>query len=271
MAHKKGVGSTDNGRDSNPKYLGVKLFGGQSARAGNIIVRQRGTKFHAGDNVYQGRDYTLHAQVDGTVVFRRRRGDRTYVSILPNDADVAQQTRPIIGTREATAAAVGAIATRTAAPTKQVETKASVLPSKEAVAAETDERVTDPELARDSVSEPGAADLNDIATPAEEVRQSVATPVDATGANAPEAQGGDDLTRIEGIGPKIAEHLAAAGVTTFAALADASVEQLQTVLDEAGPRYRVHNPGTWPEQAALARDGKDEELAKLQDELKGGK
>ena len=81
MAHKKGVGSTDNGRDSNAKYLGVKLFGGQSARAGNIIVRQRGTRFHPGENVYKGKDFTLHAKVDGTVAFKRRRNNRVYISI----------------------------------------------------------------------------------------------------------------------------------------------------------------------------------------------
>lgn len=86
MAHKKGVGSTDNGRDSNPKYLGVKLFGGQTAKAGNIIIRQRGTKYHAGENVYLGRDFTVHAKVDGTVVFNKRRNNRTYVSIIPADA-----------------------------------------------------------------------------------------------------------------------------------------------------------------------------------------
>ena len=268
MAHKKGVGSTDNGRDSNPKYLGVKLFGGQSARAGNIIVRQRGTKFHAGDNVYRGRDFTLHAAVDGTVVFRRRRGDRTYVSIQPVDPAVAEQTRPIIGTRDA-AAAVGAPAARPASA-KTTPTP-SVPPSEEAVAAEVDERVADAELARDSVTEPGAADLNAIATPDEEVAQTVATPIDESGANAPEASGGDDLTRVEGIGPKIAEHLTAGGIATFAQLADAPLERLQEILDEAGPRYRVHDPGTWSRQAALARDGKDDELQQLQDELKGGK
>jgi large subunit ribosomal protein L27 len=85
MAHKKGVGSTDNGRDSKSKRLGVKLFGGQSARAGNIIVRQKGTKFHPGDNVYMGKDFTLHAKVDGTVAFRRRRKNRMFVSIVPAD------------------------------------------------------------------------------------------------------------------------------------------------------------------------------------------
>lgn len=85
MAHKKGEGSTQNGRDSNAKRLGVKLYGGQGAVAGNIIVRQRGTRFHPGDNVYMGKDFTLHAAVDGTVAFRKSRRDRTFVSIIPFD------------------------------------------------------------------------------------------------------------------------------------------------------------------------------------------
>lgn len=73
MAHKKGGGSTKNGRDSNPKMLGVKKFGGEAVRAGNIIVRQRGTKYHPGDNVGRGGDDTLFALADGTVVFRKGR------------------------------------------------------------------------------------------------------------------------------------------------------------------------------------------------------
>ena len=85
MAHKKGEGSTQNGRDSNPKRLGVKLYGGQKAVAGNIIVRQRGTKFHPGEHVYLGKDFTLHAAVAGSVVFTKKRRDRTYVSIMPFD------------------------------------------------------------------------------------------------------------------------------------------------------------------------------------------
>jgi len=72
MAHKKAGGSTRNGRDSNPKYLGVKRFGGESVLAGNILVRQRGTRFHAGDNVGTGRDHTLFALSDGTVRFETR-------------------------------------------------------------------------------------------------------------------------------------------------------------------------------------------------------
>ena len=82
MAHKKGVGSTDNGRDSNSKRLGVKLFGGQEAKAGNIIIRQRGTKFHPGTNVRKGKDDTLFATADGKVVFTKKgKFNRQYISI----------------------------------------------------------------------------------------------------------------------------------------------------------------------------------------------
>lgn len=81
MAHKKGAASTRNGRDSSPQYLGVKKFGGEAVVAGNIIVRQRGTKFHAGQNVGLGKDHTLFALVDGTVKFGTRR-DRKVVDVI---------------------------------------------------------------------------------------------------------------------------------------------------------------------------------------------
>jgi len=84
MAHKKAGGSTRNGRDSNPKFLGVKRYGGEQVDAGNILVRQRGTRFHAGDNVGVGRDHTLFALADGKVVFRERgKPARKFVSIEP--------------------------------------------------------------------------------------------------------------------------------------------------------------------------------------------
>ena len=83
MAHKKAGGSSRNGRDSESKRLGVKLFGSQSARAGNIIVRQRGTKWHPGDNVGIGKDHTLFALTDGTVAFRDGKLGRKYVHIMP--------------------------------------------------------------------------------------------------------------------------------------------------------------------------------------------
>jgi len=86
MAHKKGVGSSKNGRESQSKRLGVKIFGGQAALAGNIIIRQRGTKHYPGTNVYMGKDHTLHAQVDGLVKFTKKRDNRSYVSIEPFEA-----------------------------------------------------------------------------------------------------------------------------------------------------------------------------------------
>ena len=84
MAHKKGVGSSDNGRDSKSKRLGVKKFGGQAVIAGNILVRQRGTKFHPGTNVGCGKDFTLFPLTDGVVAFKKGKKDRTFVDVVLN-------------------------------------------------------------------------------------------------------------------------------------------------------------------------------------------
>jgi len=81
MAHKKGAGSSRNGRESESKRLGVKIYGGQQAVAGNIIVRQRGTVHHPGKNVGLGRDHTLYALIDGTVIFKKGRNNRSFVSV----------------------------------------------------------------------------------------------------------------------------------------------------------------------------------------------
>ncbi|MFM7546080.1 MAG: 50S ribosomal protein L27 [Synechococcales cyanobacterium] len=87
MAHKKGTGSTRNGRDSNAQRLGVKRYGGEAVKAGNILVRQRGTKFHPGNNVGLGSDYTLFALVDGTVTFERRGKNGKKISVYPAVAE----------------------------------------------------------------------------------------------------------------------------------------------------------------------------------------
>lgn len=81
MAHKKGAGSSRNGRESHSKRLGVKLFGGQAAKAGNILVRQRGTVHHPGKNVGMGKDHTLYALIDGTVTYKKKKDDKSYVSV----------------------------------------------------------------------------------------------------------------------------------------------------------------------------------------------
>ena len=89
MAHKKGQGSTRNGRDSNPKMRGVKRFAGQEVKAGSILVRQVGTKFHAGDNVGIGRDWTLFARIDGVVKFERHGKSKMRVAVYPPAAAAA--------------------------------------------------------------------------------------------------------------------------------------------------------------------------------------
>ena len=83
MAHKKGVGSSKNGRESESKRLGVKIYGGQFAKAGNIIVRQRGTVHHIGENIGMGKDHTLFALIDGVVEFRKKKDNKSFVSVKP--------------------------------------------------------------------------------------------------------------------------------------------------------------------------------------------
>lgn len=89
MAHKKGVGSSKNGRESHSKRLGVKVYGGQTCKAGNIIIRQRGTEHHPGLNMGMGKDHTLYALGDGVVTFKKGRLDRSYVSIIPAETTEA--------------------------------------------------------------------------------------------------------------------------------------------------------------------------------------
>jgi len=88
MAHKKGAGSSQNGRESESKRLGVKIFGGQAAIAGNIIVRQRGTKHNPGENVGMGKDHTLFAMIDGVVEFRKKKDNKSFVSVVPFEEKV---------------------------------------------------------------------------------------------------------------------------------------------------------------------------------------
>ena len=215
MAHKKGVGSTDNGRDSNSKRLGVKLFGGQSAIAGNIIIRQRGTKFHPGENVGMGKDFTIYSLIDGTVSFKKKRLNRTFVSVLPEGSETAVASKP--------AAKSKAAVKKEAAPTTKAE------------------------------------------APAKKEKATAAPKKSA------KAKGGDDLKKIEGVGPKIAEILTNAGLATFEAVSKASADQIREILAEAGNRYKSHDPTTWPKQAEFAAAGQWDELKEWQDKLDGGR
>jgi large subunit ribosomal protein L27 len=212
MAHKKGAGSSRNGRESHSKRLGVKIFGGQPAIAGNIVIRQRGTAHNPGENMGIGKDHTLFALVDGLVHFKKGFKGRSYVSIIPFDAS-------------------------------EVAVEANVKSQKVTVIAST----------------PAAVEV-------------VAEVVEVAAPKAKKAKPeGDDLKKIEGIGPKIAELFNNEGIMTFAQLSETSTERMQEILDAAGSRYSSHNPGTWAKQAAMAAAGQWDELKAWQAEMDGGK
>jgi len=140
MAHKKGAGSSRNGRESHSKRLGIKIFGGQPAIAGNIIVRQRGTKHNPGVNVGIGRDHTLFALTDGNVVFRKKADNRSYVSVVPFETEtVAEVAAPApkvkAETKAVEAAPVAEVATEEAAP----KAKKAAAPKAKKEAADTEE------------------------------------------------------------------------------------------------------------------------------------
>jgi len=139
MAHKKGAGSSKNGRESHSKRLGIKIFGGQEAIAGNILVRQRGTKHHPDKGVGIGKDHTLFALVDGTVVFRKKQDNKSYVSVLP--AAVVKEVVEKAAPAKKTEAAVEAVQAEEKAPAKKA-------PAKKAVKAEVkDTEAADTEVA----------------------------------------------------------------------------------------------------------------------------
>ena len=137
MAHKKGAGSSRNGRESHSKRLGIKIFGGQLAIAGNIIVRQRGTKHHPDKNVGIGKDHTLFALTHGTVVFRKKADNKSYVSILPLEAeDISEIVTPIIAKPVLEDAAPVEAAAKPKAPKKAKATEAADTAEAEAAPAE---------------------------------------------------------------------------------------------------------------------------------------
>jgi len=214
MAHKKGVGSSKNGRESESKRLGVKIYGGQFAKAGNILIRQRGTTHNPGVNVGMGKDHTLFALVDGTVVFRKKKNNRSYVSVdAVVEVDVAVAEAPVKKT-EVKAEAKKEV--KVEAPEKKAEAKVE---SKTEVKVEAKVE-TKPEVKEEA---PKAA-------PKKEAKA-------------------DDLTKLTGVGPKLAEILVEGGFTTYAEIATASGEAIRKVLEAAGSRYASKDPAPWIEEA----------------------
>ncbi|MFM9951461.1 MAG: 50S ribosomal protein L27 [Saprospiraceae bacterium] len=251
MAHKKGVGSSDNGRDSKSKRLGVKLFGGQVVKPGNVIIRQRGTKFHAGENVYMGKDHTLHASALGHVKFKRGRMDRTFVSVVPFQ-EVEERLDAPVATKKTPAP-------KKAAPVEEVASPVVKIPTKVALTEETP-------VVEASVAEAPAAE----APVAEKTKAKASASAKITLPSGKKVKA-DDLKLVEGVGSKIEGLLHAAGIKTWADLAGTDTDRLKAILDEAGSQYNMHDPSTWAKQAQLAQDGNWEELEAYQEHLKGGK
>lgn len=182
MAHKKGQGSSRNGRESESKRLGVKLFGGQTAIPGNILVRQRGTRFHAGVGVGMGKDHTLFAKEVGLVTFSTKKGNKRYISIAPIDGDE--------------------VITKVAK--KKEEAKAKAAPKTE--------------------GKEKAAPKKEAQVATEEVPAKKAAPKTKKVAK------GDDLKKLNGVGPAFEKRLNALGIFTFAdlvALTDEKIAKLE--------------------------------------------
>jgi len=251
MAHKKGVGSSDNGRDSKSKRLGVKLYGGQLARSGNIIVRQRGTRFHPGRHVGMGKDFTIYALAEGVIEFKKGRKNRTFISVVPSEAVretiAAMPSEPIRSKVEP--AAIIEPVTKQVAPEKPVTSEQKDTgkpPADEVVATESKVSPT-PEAAKEKVKD------------AQPKTKSRAKKIKE-----------DNLKVIEGVGPKLESILKEAGIKDLHILASTEVLRLREILESAGNRYKMFNPTTWPKQATLAAEGKMDELKAYQDRLDGG-
>ena len=219
MAHKKAGGSSRNGRDSESKRLGVKRFGGEAVTAGNIIVRQRGTKFHPGANMGLGRDHTLFALSDGYVKFHVGQRGRSLVSIVDENPNTPASSNNKIGAPTATAKAAAAVAVASASVSK----KAAKAPAEEKAEA----KAAAKPKAEKAPAKAGGAPKGLLKK----------APADA-----------DDLKAIKGLGPKAVEALNGAGVYMYAQLSGFSEADLEWLAGETG--LAASKLGDWSKAAA---------------------
>lgn len=195
MAHKKGMGSSRNGRESESKRLGVKIFGGQSAQAGSIIVRQRGTKYHPGRNVGIGKDHTIFAKMDGVVVFEKKRLDRNFVSIVSPEVYAELLA--------------GKIDTATAPRAAQVKGTPEEVP------------------APGKLAENGNGKEEKAAKP--EAKAEEAPKAEKKAAPAGDK---DDLKKISGVGPAFEKKLNEAGITSYQQIIDMTEEEMDALAEK---------------------------------------
>lgn len=242
MAHKKAAWSAKNLRDSNPKFRWLKLAGGQSALAWNIIIRQTGDKYMCWNNTYKWKDFTIHAKVDGVVSFRKKRFTRfdgrryvkTVVDVLPEGVDAPAGHTPN-GWAKATVASKAQKKSVKKTTTKQTKSKASS-------AKAADKKPADKKASATKAASKKTASKASTKT-----------------------SSGDDLTKIEGIGPVIQKLLNENGITTYEELSSTKVGDLRDIL--ADNDLAMHEPMPWKKQATLAKNESWDELKEYQDEL----
>ena len=248
MAHKKAGGSSRNGRDSESKRLGVKRYGGELVTAGNIIVRQRGTKFHPGTNMGLGRDHTLFALSDGYVKFHVGQRGRSLVSVVDENPNTPPSSSKKIGAPTASAKAAAAVAVASAAVSTKAEAKKAA-PKAEKKAAEP--------KAEKKAAEPKAEAKKAEAPKAEEKPKKAAAKKEkfVTDAPAPknllsEAPADvDDLKKIKGVGPKFEGLLNSFGIYQYAQMAAFSAKDVEWLAAELGSFPDRIDRDEWVKQA----------------------
>jgi len=216
MAHKKAAGSSRNGRESASKRLGVKLFGGQIAIPGNIIIRQRGTKFHPGENVGMGKDHTIFSKVEGVVSFTTKKGNRKYVSVLPIEALEEEKPLKVVATK--------------------AEPKEVKAPKK--AKAEKKESSDDTKAMKAKAPAKAKVEKNEVKAKAAESKKST--------------KKGDDLKKINGIGPAFEKRLNVMGIFTYkdmSAMTEAKAEKLEEKYNDA-----MTSPEEWMNWAKEAKE-----------------
>ncbi len=201
MAHKKGMGSTKNGRDSESKRLGVKAFGGEFVQPGSIIIRQRGTKFHPGRGVGMGKDHTIYSKVEGQVVFRKRKSGRSFISVLPEGVTTSHSAP---SSTKATKKTKTDSAKETQNQEQQTETQVS-------------QSTQDETKSEAQAGDPQNALLKVVGEASESNK--------------------DDLKEINGVGPSMEEKLNAIGIYKFEQVANISESALELIgqLDSSLP------------------------------------
>ena len=248
MAHKKAGGSSRNGRDSESKRLGVKRYGGELVTAGNIIVRQRGTKFHPGTNMGLGRDHTLFALSDGYVKFHVGQRGRSLVSIVDENPNTPPSSNKKIGAPTASAKAAAAVAVASASVSKKAAPKAE----KKAEAPKAEKKAEAPKAEKKAEAPKAEEKPKKAAAKKEKFVTDAPKPANLLSEAPAEV---DDLKKIKGVGPKFEGLLNSFGIYKYEQLAAFSARDVEWLAAELGSFPDRIDRDEWVQQAGTLAKG----------------